>query len=63
MGQVIRELDNGEYSLALIKSSGNDELFSVRLYSRVTMRHVFWTQEMNEKQAKRTYRQFQNVAS
>ena len=63
MAQVIKELDNGDYSLALIKSSGDSELFSVRLYSRVTMRHVFWTKEMDKKTANRTYRQFRNVAS
>ena len=63
MAQVIKELDNGRYSLTLIKSSGDSDLFSVRLYSRLTMKHVFWTQEMDKKAANKTYKQFQNVAS
>lgn len=57
----MKELDDGMYKIAMVKSRDED-LFSVYLYSKVTMKHVFWTEETDIKQAERTYRQFKYLA-
>lgn len=56
MGKVIKTLENENYCLDLIDSETTGNAFTVRLWSKLTLRHVFWTEELPKKEANKRFR-------